>query len=119
MHAESFIDRVTEVERKKMHYGEFTKQYYSPTIQMFVENDHMVIKVIRKMDRDTDCIAFIMPGEQYLEFCGGGAEVDQYYKGKKLLPNCRFRVCAYSLTTFRGGFRHSHHSHTRMSDIEI
>ena len=96
LHMESFIDKVNEIERKKIQYGEFTKQHYPPTIQMFVENDHMVIKVIRKMDRDNECIAFIMPGEQYLEFFGGRAEFDTYYKGGKLLPKPGFQsVCKF------------------------
>ena len=79
-----------------MHYGEFIKQYYPPTIQMFVENYHMVIQIISKMDRDNECIALIMPGEQYLEIFGSSAEFDTCYKGEKLLLKPGFQsVCKF------------------------
>ena len=63
---------------------------------MPIENDHMVLKVIRKMDRDNECIAFMMPGEQYLNFFGGIADFDTYYKGQKLIPKPGFQsACIY------------------------
>ena len=66
---------------------------------MSIENDHMVIKVIRKMDRDNECIAFMMPNEQYLELFGDTAEFDTYYRGQKLLPKPGFQsVCIFNYT---------------------
>ena len=66
---------------------------------MSIENDHMVIKVITKMDRDNECIAFMMPNEQYLEYFGGNAEFDTYYRGQKLLPTPGFQsVCIFDCT---------------------
>ena len=98
-HAESFINKFNEIERKKIHYGEFTNQSYLPTLEMSIENDHMVIKVIRKMDRDNECIAFMMPNEQYLEFFRGNTEFDTYYRGQKLSPKPGFQsVCIFDYT---------------------
>ena len=100
-HAESFINNFNEIERKTLHYGEFTTQSYPPTLEMSIENDHMVIKVIRKMDRDNECIAFMMPNEQYLEFFGGNAEFETYYRGQKLSPKRGFPSMKNSIHIFK------------------
>ena len=85
--------------KEKIHYGEFTNQSYPPTLEMSIENDHMVLKVIRKMDRDNECIAFMMPNEQYLESFGGNAEFYTYYRGQKLLPKPGFQsLCIFDYT---------------------
>ena len=65
---------------------------------MSIENDHMVIKVISKMDRDNECISCMMPSEQYLDFFSGNAECDTYYRGKNFYQNQVFRVHIYSIT---------------------
>ena len=99
-HAESFINKFHEIERKKLHYGEFTKQYYPPTLQMSIENDHMVIKVIRKMERADECVAFMLPFDQYIEFFGSSDAFETYYKGQRITPKPGYQdACIYDYKT--------------------
>ena len=85
---ESFIYKFHEVSNKRINYGEFTTQYYLPTILMSIENDYLVLRVIRKMDRyhsaKYEAIVIQLPESQFNSFFGGYSHFDTYYKGVKL-----------------------------------
>ena len=72
---ESFIVKFHEVSNKRINYGEFTTQYYLPTILMSIENDYLVLRVIRKMDRYNstkyETIIIQLPESQFINFSGG------------------------------------------------
>ena len=85
---ESFIYKFHEISGKQINYGEFSTQYYVPTIIMSIENDYVVIRVIRKMDRYHSAkykrIVIQLPESQFASFFGSHSHFDTYYRGMKL-----------------------------------
>ena len=78
----SFIKKFNEVQNRKDLYGEFTNQTCPPKLKIYVEDEYMCIKVVKRMDFPKELIIIKMDKPQYSRFFGKISQFETYYKGR-------------------------------------